>query len=177
MPTLTNNGFVIGDLNVLTGLLGDTSSTLNTNWSPSSNASDDLSFSVYCTGTPNTGYVIGAGEFTAASNIQNDGYSRNNCQTGNSGRVAVSTGNMSGTTRSASTGFDWVSGGSSGSFTQTAATPTASNFSIFSRTGNEVDTVVGPTNASIATYHAGAALNLATLESLQATLISEIAAI
>jgi hypothetical protein len=177
MPTLTNNGFVIGDLNVLTGLLGDTSSTLNTNWSPSSNASDDLSFSVYCTGTPNTGYVIGAADFTAASNIQHDGLPRNNCQGFAGTRTAVSTGNLSGTTRSLSTAYDHRSGGVSDTETQTAVTPTVSNFSIFSRTENALDTVKDPTNARIATYHAGAALNLVTLESLQATLISEIAAI
>ena len=176
MPTLTNNGFVIGDLNVLTGLLGDTSSTLNTGWSPSA-TQDDLSVSIYCTGTPTTGYVYGSASGSGATNMLNDGKSHNQAQTQDTTSTAVAASGIAGSTRSASTGYDWRIAGASGSLTQTSQTPSVRNLFLFSRTLDGADTASSPCDARIATYHAGAALNLATLESLQATLISEIAAI
>jgi hypothetical protein len=166
MPTLTNNGFVIGDLNVLTGLLGDTSSSLNTGWSPTS-SQDDFSVSIYCTGTPTTGYVYGSASGSGASNQIIDGRIRNQNNTQDQPSTAVTTGSLSGATRAASTGFDWRIAGSSGSFTRTSETPSVRNLFIFSRTLDGADTAHTPCDARIATYHAGAALNLATLESLQ----------
>lgn len=177
MPTLTNNGFVIGDLNVLTGLLGDTSSSLNTGWSPSA-SQDDFSVSVYVTGTPTTGYVYGsASNTTGTTNLLNDGKSRNQALTQDTTSTAVAASGIAGSTRSASTGYDWRIASASGSVTHTSETPSTRNLFLFSRTLDGADTAATPCDARIATYHAGAALNLATLESLQATLISEIAAI
>jgi hypothetical protein len=84
---------------------------------------------------------------------------------------------MTGASRSVSTGFDWVSAGASGSATRTSETPTVRKLLLFARSQDASDTPNLYSDPRIATYHAGPALNLATLESLQATLISEIAAI
>jgi len=178
MPTLTNNGFVIGDLNVLTGLLGDTSSSLSTGWSPSSVGQNDFSYSVYCTGTPTINWLAGAGQTgTGASNIETDGDIRCNGSPQQATGNAPVSGSMTGASRSVSTGFDWVSAGASGTATSTSQTPTVRTLLLFGRTSDLDDTPGNFSDPRIATYHAGPALNLATLESLQATLISEIAAI
>jgi hypothetical protein len=122
--------------------------------------------------------VIGSGATGGgSSNLEYDGRPRNQCSSIGVTSTAVATGNIAGTTRSASTAYDWRIAGASGSITQASQTPSVRNFFIFSRTLDGADTVSNPCDARIATYHAGAALNLATLESLQATLISEIAAI
>jgi hypothetical protein len=122
--------------------------------------------------------VCGSGSSgTGTSNIIYDGRTRNQVSTQEDSLTSVASGNITGTSRALSTGYDWRISGSSGSFTAASSTVSARTFFIFSRTSDVADTSSTPTDARIATYHAGAALNLATLESLQATLISEIAAI
>ena len=178
MTVPTNNNFVAGDLDQLTGLKGDASTKyLDTGWSPSS-SQDDFSYSVYATAAPTTGYVCGSARSgTGSSNMFFDGRTRNQAQTQVSTNIAVGVNNITGTSRDTSAGFDWMIGGYNGTTSIASQVASARNFFVFSRTADGADTPDGITDARLATYHAGAALNLATLEALQDTLITEIAAI
>jgi len=174
MPTLTNNNFVAGDLNTLTGLLCDgPSKRIRTNTDQSNYAQNDTSASTYRTET-----VSGTNPFYFGTNLANGFGARglSNFITACYGLQAV-TGSAStavgllGLSRSASTGYDYRSNGTTGTRTTASVTPASGNLDIFA--------INGTTNGSfrLATYHAGTALDLATLEGLQDTLISEIAAI
>jgi len=178
MTVPTNNNFVAGDLDQLTGLKGDASTKyLDTGWSPSS-SQDDFSYSVYATAAPTTGYVCGSARSgTGSSNMFFDGRTRNQAQTQVSTNIAVGVNNITGTSRDTSAGFDWMIGGYNGTTSIASQVASARNFFVFSRTADGADTPDGITDARLATYHAGPALNLATLEALQDTLITEIAAI
>jgi hypothetical protein len=177
MPALSNNAFLIGDLNVLTGLLGDGSTkSISTNYSPSSNQ-DDFSASIYVTGTPTAGYVFGASSFTGGNGIITDGRCRNQVSAQGTTSTAVAANGITGTSRASSAGYDWRINGSSGSFTVASETVPSRFLLLFCRNTDAEELPRTHSNPRIATYHAGPALNLATLESLQATLISEIAAI
>ena len=178
MTVPTNNNFVAGDLDQLTGLKGDASTKyLDTGWSPSS-SQDDFSYSVYATAAPTTGYVCGSARSgTGSSNMFFDGRTRNQAQTQVSTNIAVGVNNITGTSRDTSAGFDWMIGGYNGTTSIASQVASARNFFVFSRTADGADTPDGITDARLATYHAGAALDLATLEGLQDTLLAEIAGI
>jgi len=172
MPTLTNNNFVSGDLNQVTGLLcNGTSKIIKTNTDQSNYAQNDTSASVYRTET-----VSGTNPFHFGTNLSNGFGARGSFITACYGLQAV-TGSASttvgllGLSRSASTGYDYRSNGTTGTRTTASVTPASGNLDIFA--------INGTTSGSfrLATYHAGSALDLATLEGLQDTLISEIAAI
>ena len=174
MTVPTNNNFVAGDLDQLTGLLCDgTSKKINTNTDQSNYAQNDTSASVYRTET-----VSGTNPFQFGTNLANGFGARglSSFITACYGTQAV-TGSASttvgllGISRSASTGYDYRSNGTTGTRTTASVTPAAGNMDVFA--------INGTTNGSfrLATYHAGPALNLATLEGLQDTLITEIAAI
>ena len=171
MTVPTNNNFVAGDLDQLTGLLCDgTSKKINTNTDQSNYAQNDTSASVYRTET-----VSGTNPFQFGTNLANGFGARglSSFITACYGTQAV-TGSASttvgllGISRSASTGYDYRSNGTTGTRTTASVTPAAGNMDVFA--------INGTTNGSfrLATYHAGPALNLATLEGLQATLLSEI---
>ena len=174
MTALTNNNFVAGDLNQLTGLLCDGSTKrISTNTDQSNYAQNDTSASTYRTET-----VSGTNPFYFGTNLANGFGARGLASfiTACYGLQAV-TGSASttvgllGLSRSASTGYDYRSNGTTGTRTTASVTPASGNLDIFA--------INGTTSGSfrLATYHAGPALNLATLEGLQATLLSEIAAI
>jgi len=174
MPTLTNNNFVSGDLNQVTGLLcNGTSKIIKTNTDQSNYAQNDTSASTYRTET-----VSGTNPFYFGTNLANGFGARGLASfiTACYGTQAI-TGSASttvgllGISRSASTGYDYRSNGTTGTRTTASVTPAAGNMDVFA--------INGTTNGSfrLATYHAGPALNLATLEGLQDTLITEIAAI
>ena len=172
MPTLTNNNFVSGDLNQVTGLLcNGTSKIIKTNTDQSNYAQNDTSASVYRTET-----VSGTNPFHFGTNLSNGFGARGSFITACYGLQAV-TGSASttvgllGLSRSASTGYDYRSNGTTGTRTTASVTPASGNLDIFA--------INGTTSGSfrLATYHAGPALDLATLEGLQDTLITEVEAV
>ena len=172
MTVPTQNNFVAGDLNTLTGLLCNGSTKrISTNTNQSNYAQNDTSVSTYRTET-----VSGTNPFYFGTNLANGFGARGSFITACYGAQAV-TGSASttvgllGLSRSASTGYDYRSNGTTGTRTTASVTPASGNLDIFA--------INGTTSGSfrLATYHAGTALNLATLEGLQDTLISEIAAI
>ncbi len=179
MTALTNNNFVAGDLNTLTGLKGDASTKLiNTNVAGNSVSINDVSFSCYTTerGTSGRQYlssfdrqVLQAG-FTVPQRFTFKAQSS-------------SVINLDSTTDTV--GFIGISRDNSADFdcyvmdrevTQVAASSDTgtTDFSLFAF---RPSAPIGYNNCRISTYHIGTALNLATLEGLQDTLISEIAAI
>jgi len=177
MAVPTNNNFVVGDLDQLTGLKGDASTKyIDTNWDHGTSSQDDFSASVFPTTTTTTGYFFGAGRSGAdgVSNMSAVANCRNHAVTQKSGYSNSLAGNISGSSRSSSTGFNVRSAGTDFAATITSQAPVSRNFFIFSRTLDGSDTAETLTDARLATYHAGPALNLATLEGLQATLLSEI---
>jgi hypothetical protein len=174
MTVPTNNNFLDADLSQTTGLLcNGTSKSISTNTNQSNYAQNDTSASVYRTET-----VSGTNPFYFGTNLANGFGARSIASfvTACYGAQAV-TGSASttvgllGLSRSVSTGYDYRSNGTTGTRTTTSVAPAAGNLDIFAING----TVSG--SFRLATYHAGPALNLATLEGLQDTLITEIAAI
>jgi len=172
MTVPTQNNFVAGDLNTLTGLLCNGSTKrISTNTNQSNYAQNDTSVSTYRTET-----VSGTNPFYFGTNLANGFGARGSFITACYSAQAV-TGSASttvgllGLSRSASTGYDYRSNGTTGTRTTASVTPASGNLDIFA--------INGTTSGSfrLATYHAGSALDLATLEGLQDTLISEIAAI
>ena len=171
MTVPTNNNFVASDLDQTTGLLcNGTTKRISTNTNQSNYAQNDTSVSVY-----RTEDVSGANPFYFGTNLANGIGARQSLVTACYGTQAI-TGSATtavgliGLSRSASTGYDYRSNGTTGTRTETSATPAAGNLDIFAING----TTSG--SSRLATYHAGPALDLATLEGLQATLISEIVA-
>ena len=177
MATLTNNSFLTADLSQTTGLLGDGSTTwINMNVTDSDTSQDDISLSnwVSVQGTLNNKTSVGnhvTGMIQQTSTTVVKFVSR----TTNTDTVNVSptlSENFIGQNRTAGTGFDYLINGVSGSFTKASLAPASFGMSVFKdQAFNRYS------NSRLATYHYGPALNLATLESLQATLMSEIAAI
>ena len=180
MTVPNNNNFVADDLDQLTGLKGDGSTkSINTNWDHGTSSQDDFSVSVYPTTTTTTGYLFGAGRSGVAgvSNMSAAANCRNHAVTQKSGYSNSLAGNISGSSRSSSTGFNVRSAGTDFAATVTSQVPHSRNLFVFSRTLDGSDTAETLTDARLATYHAGPALDLSTLEALQDTLITEIAAI
>ena len=177
MPALTNNNFVAGDLNTLTGLLSDGSTKyLATGLTGTDLSQNDHSFSAYASsaaksaflgGTYSTNFIrpIAVALGTSTTNF----YSTAPLD---SSLKITSTPSLVGLSRSASTEFTARTNQGDETFTRTSGTPNTGGLSLYA-----VGAGVAPTTARLATYHAGPALNLATLEGLQDTLISEIAAI
>jgi len=177
MPTLTNNNFVAGDLDQLTGLKGDASTKyLDTGALDNSTLQDDVSLSVWVTDNVplDNAYWIGSQRLAQRSSVNNT-VAKFSARTTSSAQVNPSpdlVDGFIGQTRTVGTDFDWFINTNSGNFVKASTAPLGLDIGVFSYgAGNSK-------NASrIATYHYGPALDLATLEGLQATLITEIAAI
>jgi len=171
VPT-TNNNFVVGDLDQLTGLKGDGSTKyIATNVAGTALLQDDASASVHIT-TAATGankfYMTNAGG-ASLSLRSTPQQSLNSSSLATLGTVPTS--GIYGASRASSTTIDVRSNQTSYSAAITSIAPSANDLYVYS---------IGTTpsaDARLATYHAGPALNLATLEALQDTLITEIAAI
>jgi len=171
MTVPTQNNFVAGDLDQLTGLLCNGSTKrISTNTDQSNYAQNNTSASVY-----RTEDVSGTNPFYFGTNLA-DGFGARGIAsfiTACYGTQAV-TGSASttvgllGLSRSVSTGYDYRSNGTTGTRTTASVAPAAGNLDIFAING------VANGSFRLATYHAGPALDLATLEGLQATLLSEI---
>ena len=83
--------------------------------------------------------------------------------------TSVSSSGIIGISRDNSANYDWRYE-TSGNVANTSVSTLGGTINVFQSSST-------PTAARLATYHAGPALNLATLEALQDTLITEIAAI
>jgi len=184
MTSITNNNFVAGDLDQLTGLLGDASTKyIDTGLIGTDLSQDDASISSYITSADSriatwfpignsTSGVAGAMHILAKSGSTIDV----RCHSGT--KFVVDTVDtrtwtgFNGISRDNSANFDWDINGSSGTIVNSSAAPgNTEAISVFASSSLFL------TSARLATYHAGPALDLATLEGLQDTLITEIAAI
>ena len=167
MAVPTNLNFVAGDLNQLTGLKGDgTTKRIDALPNMSGFSQDDVSMSAYQTELLTDQWLIGSFNLY----LRKASWSTTCFATG----VAGSFPNLglSGVSRSSSTGYTYRTNNIDEAKTATSAAILSSVFSVFGlRGGTQLS------NGRIATYHAGPALNLTTLEALQDTLITEIAAI
>ena len=175
MPTLTNNSFVAGDLNQLTGLKGDASTKyIETGITGSALSLNDHSLSVYITADRETGtnrYISGdATTFTVFGNTTGFRARSANTTLGTLGS-STATGELIGISRNNSADYDW-SYETTGTQSSTSSSINNVDINVYADSGGSNNTA-----ARLAAYHAGPALNLATLEGLQDTLISEIAAI
>ena len=170
MPALTNNNFVTADLNQLTGLKGDASTKyLGMNILSSALSQNDASISVYITVADGAyGFHIG--------NQGNSAVLRNNPYAQLNGIAAAPTNGFPtskifGGSRTTSTDVDVRNNQVTSTIPSTSSTGGGSAMYLYSQSGSP------SSKARFATYHFGPALDLATLEALQDTLISEIAAI
>jgi hypothetical protein len=166
MSVPTNLNFVAGDLNQLTGLKGDgTTKRIDALPNMSGFSQDDVSMSAYQTELLTDQWLIGSPNLY----LRKASWSTTCFATG----VAGSFPNLglSGVSRSSSTGYTYRTNNIDEAKTATSAAILSSVFSVFGQTG------IRFSDGRIATYHAGPALNLTTLEALQDTLITEIAAI
>ena len=185
MTALTNNNFVAGDLDPLTGLKGDASTKyLDTGSKFNDFPQDDFSMSCNITEfiqeTTDGNYLAyqSFGDGVSQISTQNDaGVNPNNlitrCNTRNA-KINFDLGSLEdlyGINRTVSTEYSVQYGASSTTVTEPSQAPANQIISIFGASTE------AKSNARMATYHIGPALNLATLRGLQDTLISEIAAI
>ena len=175
MTVPTNNNFVAADLDQLTGLKGDASTKyIFTGTTGADYAQDDASISFY-----RTEGFSGSG---IATNSSTDGMSIRAFSDGDTstGRVRLR-GNVTdltiglgfnGASRNNSADFDSILNGTFRTLASPSVTPDTGELRLFQdNTGGR------QSQSRIATYHAGPALNLATLEGLQATLLAEIATV
>jgi len=179
MAIATQNNFVEGDLNQLTGLKGDASTKyINTGASSSNLALNDASASVFVTelDTTRAGY-FGAASTSGSMRLfgsatRQYGSDREQIHGNNvSALQIVSVDSLNGMSRDNASNFNFYNG----------ADNTVANLSTIAAGGDiNLFTNNGASrysNPRIATYHVGPALDLATLDALQDTLIAEIAAI
>jgi hypothetical protein len=177
MPSLTNNNFITADLNQVTGLKGDAiNKYIATGALDDSTAQDDVSLSVWVTDNVAVDnlYWVGSQRLAQRSALNNTGV-KFSARTNISSFINPSpdlVDGFIGQTRTVGTDFDWFINTNSGNFVKVSLAPTGLGISVFAYGAG-----VGPNASRIAAYHYGPALNLATLEALQSTLLTEIAAI
>jgi len=182
MPTLTNNNFVADDLNQLTGLKGDASiKYIGTGINDAGATQDDFSASCYVTGAATLTFdsYLGSSESGTGTFKLLVGGSNNTgfqCFTNTSSAGASTTPptGLIGMSRSASASYTGRVDDTNNAFSITSETPQGQELFVFATNSGSP---LRHTDARLATYHAGPALDLATLEGLQDTLITEIAAI
>jgi hypothetical protein len=177
MTVPSNILFLSADLNQVTGLKGDGSTTyIDTNVAGTSLAQNDASASIYITEAETVafGYYMGNGTNTTTGacmmvTATNQNYVNIN---GVSQQLTgVTDVGFNGMSRNNASNFDYEDSAST-NYTKTSAAPSANDIFLY-RSFTQAQLV----QARFATYHFGPALDLATLEALQDTLISEIAAI
>ena len=174
MTVPTQNNFVAADLDQLTGLKGNLSSKwIDTNISGQTPDQDDNSISTYATEV-NTylNYYLSTGGALGATHIYPASPTNLTCRISGAGAAVNATPlHFAGATRSAASVMNIRANGTDFPNTTTSIQQLTDNFNVFGRPN------ANRTDARLATYHIGPALNLATLEGLQDTLITEIAAI
>jgi len=177
MPSITNNNFVAGDLDQLTGLLGDASTKyIATGLTGSDLSQNDHSFSVYATSVSKAGFVGGtySTNFNSPIALAPGTTTTNFYSTGplDASTKITSAPALVGLSRSASTEYIARTNQGDETFTRSSGTINTGGLSLFA-----VGAGVAPTASRLATYHAGPALDLSTLQGLQETLLAEIAGV
>ena len=167
MTVPTNLNFVAGDLNQSTGLKGDGSTKyVNTGLSSSVMSLNDTSISVYQTtaSTTDTNWLLGNAQFSA---LRSNGNMYVNGPAAFIG--APVSPSLYGGSRASSTNIDTRVNGTTSNVANTSSSIGTADYLVFGYSSASSD-------ARLATYHVGPALDLATLEGLQATLLSEVSA-
>ena len=171
MTVPTQNNFVAADLDQLTGLKGNLSSKwIDTNIGGQTPDQDDNSISTYATEV-NTylNYYLSTGGALGATHIYPASPTNLTCRISGAGAAVNATPlHFAGATRSAASVMNIRANGTDFPNTTTSIQQLTDNFNVFGRPN------ANRTDARLATYHIGPALNLATLEGLQETLLSEI---
>jgi len=173
MTVPTNNNFVAGDLDQLTGLKGGNTKELATGISDNQFTTSNASASVYATEAATTGAHL-SNDFNNGAVSLRVGSPTFVCLRGlatNTSIVTAGVTGLIGLTRNTDTDLDGRA--SQTNVTEANAGTLPRNKEIFVLSRNAAQFA----DSRLATYHVGPALNLATLEALQDTLITEIAAI
>ena len=173
MTVPTNNNFVAADLDTLTGLKGGNTKELATGISDNQLTTSNASASVYATEAATTGAHLSNDFNNGAINLRVGSptfVSLRGLATNTSIVTAGVTG-LIGLTRNTDTDLDGRASQTNVTEANSGQIPRNKEIFVLSRNAAQF------ADSRLATYHLGPALNLATLEGLQATLISEIAAI
>jgi hypothetical protein len=173
MTVPTNNNFVAADLDQLTGLKGGNTKELATGISDNQFTTSNASASVYATEAATTGAHLSNDFNNGAVNLR-VGSPTFVCLRGfNTNTLIVTAGvtGLIGLTRNTDTDLDGRASQTNATEANAGVIPRNKEIFVLSRNAAQF------ADSRLATYHLGPALNLATLEGLQATLISEIAAI
>ena len=170
MTVPTNNNFVAGDLDQLTGLKSDgTTKTVTTGLLGTALAQNDASISCYITGAHTVGSQFLIADSGTATRLRYNTTVSINSITGSTFGTTPS--GLFGANRTDASNVDVRNNGTTYADTVASIAGSATELGVFGKGS------VASTDARLATYHAGPALDLATLEGLQDTLITEIAAI
>jgi len=176
MTVPTNNNFVAGDLDQLTGLKGDGSTKSIASGITTDDAGTliDVSIGTYLTeqsAAPSNRGFIGAQGLVIRETTNINEVNTKSRNFASQTTSATSILGFIGHSRSANNSYTLRLNGSSTALVQLTTTVSPNEILLFR------ESIFGsPTDARLATYHAGPALDLATLEGLQDTLITEIAA-
>jgi hypothetical protein len=171
----TNVGpFVSGDYNRETGLVGNGSSKyLNSNRSGNADPQNSFHLSVYASTAQNNSSVYAGVENNNRNSLYANGLSiQVSLREGsvNSTGIATSATGLIGASRSASNLLAWRAGVTSGTFGSTTSSDTYGNIFVFNR--NNVGIPSNYTNARLAFYSIGEALDLALLDARVTALIT-----
>ena len=170
MTVPTNNNFVADDLDQLTGLEGDgTTKTVTTGLLGTALAQNDASISCYITGAHTVGSQFLIADSGTATRLRYTTSVSINSITGSTFGTTPS--GLFGANRTDASNIDVRNNGTTYADTVASIAGSATELGVFGKGS------VASTDARLATYHIGPALDLATLEGLQDTLITEIAAI
>ena len=177
----TNYNFVSGDYNRETGLKGDGSTKyLNSNRNNNADPQDSQHISVYSTQAPSTGvrmYIGAGGSYGATGSSQintislNSGVAQRSRSSASVGfdNLGYLTG-LYGNSRNSSSSYFYRYGGNAGTVSQSSQAPFNANIQIYA---NEASLL---SNARLAFYSIGEALDLAKLDTRVSSLITAIGA-
>jgi len=179
MTVPTQSNFVAADLDQLTGLKGDAATKLiNTNVAGNSVSINDVSFSCYTTerGTSGRQYLSSFDKQVLQAGFTIPQRFTFKAQSGTAVNIDSTTDSVGfiGLSRDNSADFDCYVMDREVTQVEASSDTGTTDFSLFAF---RPLAPTGYNNCRISTYHIGPALDLATLEGLQDTLISEIAAI
>jgi hypothetical protein len=180
--------FAASDLNVKTGLKGDGSSKyINSNRNNDADGQNDQSMGLFISQTI-TGNSIGTGlmgttESPNSAILQGGIGNRRDFRSRNNSNFVYTNANWSdtsgyvGMSRSNSSGFDARIDGSTSSTTLTSSAPLAAKLGVFVRLDASANPAAGYLNGGLSAYHIGPALDLATLDGILTTFMSEVDAV
>ena len=178
MTVPTNNNFVADDLDQLTGLKGDGSTKyIDTGVNAATDLlQNDASISVYPTSDRDVGatslYIASSASNFSIVNNTTGFRSRHFNSTLSTNGTSTSVGGLIGISRDNASDYDWYDVGATGTNAEASVSQVNATIGVFA---GALGSLIN--SSRLATYHIGPALNLATLEGLQDTLITEIAAI